>query len=616
MIYNKNIYNSAKYNDSEQKSYTFTTLQLLGPIITLGSQGTSGQVLSSQGGGLPPKWINQSGGLPTLGTALQQLRVNAGGTALEYFTPSSTTLTMGTTTITGGTTGSVLFMGASSVIQQDNANFFWDDTNNVLGIGKNSSFSLQGIGTAKSSLFVKDTTNNLPSIQFENSSANWLLYAGANSTDFSIRSSGSGSPDVISATLTAPANSLRLTSIGVGVGITSPGARLHVKGSGTSSSTSSILLENSAGTEKFRVYDDAAAFSLQSFGVLIGSFVINNSSKNIYYSNDTGGTLTFPNDNLVGAKFNFAGTSKTATNGTVTLLTLNGGFAPTSGTGIYNELTISPTINQIGGANGVTRGIYINPTLTAAADWRALEIANGKFKLTDTYSAGSGSLAGSALDLAATWNTTGNPTAILLNVTNTASGVSSNFIDFQLGGSSQFKVAKFGMITTSAGIILSSAYGINFGNSNGTITSPADGVVLLQNAAASSFGRLQFGGTTAAFPALKRASTALQVRLADDSGFAPLVAADLSLNKTVTAAGTTGAQTINNPIGSVNFAAAATSLVVTNSYVTANSIIIVSVATNDATMTAARTTQTSGSFTIYADMAPTAETRVNFIVIN
>ncbi len=38
-------------------------------------------------------------------------------------------------TIVGGTQGSVLFLGAAGVLAQDNANFFWDDTNNRLGIG-------------------------------------------------------------------------------------------------------------------------------------------------------------------------------------------------------------------------------------------------------------------------------------------------------------------------------------------------------------------------------------------------------------------------------------------------------------------------------------------------
>lgn len=38
----------------------------------------------------------------------------------------------------GPTAGSVLFVGAGGVLQQDNANFFWDDTNNFLGIGTNA----------------------------------------------------------------------------------------------------------------------------------------------------------------------------------------------------------------------------------------------------------------------------------------------------------------------------------------------------------------------------------------------------------------------------------------------------------------------------------------------
>jgi hypothetical protein len=40
--------------------------------------------------------------------------------------------------ITSATAGSVLFAGTSGVLQQDNANLFWDDTNNRLGIGTNT----------------------------------------------------------------------------------------------------------------------------------------------------------------------------------------------------------------------------------------------------------------------------------------------------------------------------------------------------------------------------------------------------------------------------------------------------------------------------------------------
>lgn len=89
-----------------------------------------------------------------------------------------------------------------------------------------------------------------------------------------------------------------------------------------------------------------------------------------------------------------------------------------------------------------------------------------------------------------------------------------------------------------------------------------------------------------------------------------------TFGKTVTPTGTTGAQTINKPCGSVNFAASATSLVVTNSLVTANSIIVCTVGTNDTTMKSVVAVAAAGSFTLTANAAATAETRVNFIVIN
>jgi hypothetical protein len=91
---------------------------------------------------------------------------------------------------------------------------------------------------------------------------------------------------------------------------------------------------------------------------------------------------------------------------------------------------------------------------------------------------------------------------------------------------------------------------------------------------------------------------------------------DIILDKTVTASGTTGAQTINKTVGSVNFAAAASSLVVTNSRVTTASVIIATVATNDTTLKSVVAVAGSGSVTLTANAAATAETRVNFIVIN
>lgn len=90
----------------------------------------------------------------------------------------------------------------------------------------------------------------------------------------------------------------------------------------------------------------------------------------------------------------------------------------------------------------------------------------------------------------------------------------------------------------------------------------------------------------------------------------------LWINSTVTPPGTVGAQTINKGAGAVNFAPAASSLVVTNSLVTADSHVLAIVASNDSTMKAVRVVAGAGSFTLYADTVPSAEARVDFFVIN
>jgi len=90
----------------------------------------------------------------------------------------------------------------------------------------------------------------------------------------------------------------------------------------------------------------------------------------------------------------------------------------------------------------------------------------------------------------------------------------------------------------------------------------------------------------------------------------------IALLATNTAGGTTGAQTINKPSGTVNFAAAATSLVVTNSLCTTSSIVLCDIRTNDTTAVIKNVVPGSGSFTITLNAAATAETSVGFLIIN
>lgn len=61
----------------------------------------------------------------------------------------STGITIGTSAITSGTVGRVLFEGAGNVVQES-ANLFWDNTNNRLGIGGTpGAFTLDVNGTAR-----------------------------------------------------------------------------------------------------------------------------------------------------------------------------------------------------------------------------------------------------------------------------------------------------------------------------------------------------------------------------------------------------------------------------------------------------------------------------------
>lgn len=68
---------------------------------------------------------------------------------------------------------------------------------------------------------------------------------------------------------------------------------------------------------------------------------------------------------------------------------------------------------------------------------------NAKILSSTGYSL-TGADATNGIDIAGTWNTTGNPTGFKFNITNTASGATSLLADLQIGGSSRLSVGKLG----------------------------------------------------------------------------------------------------------------------------------------------------------------------------
>jgi hypothetical protein len=65
----------------------------------------------------------------------------------------------GSTTLSSMTEGSVLFAGVGGILSQDNTNFFWDDTNNRLGIGVTPSVGLHVVSTNGLAYFADNATD-------------------------------------------------------------------------------------------------------------------------------------------------------------------------------------------------------------------------------------------------------------------------------------------------------------------------------------------------------------------------------------------------------------------------------------------------------------------------
>lgn len=111
-----------------------------------------------------------------------------GGGSLETVTTNGNTtdkgivitangLSSNSVTIPTLSTGSMLFAGTTSQIQQDNTNIYWDDTNNRLGIQTNSP------GTP---LDIHSTQNNILSLNNVSTGSSYILFQQNNTTLFKI----------------------------------------------------------------------------------------------------------------------------------------------------------------------------------------------------------------------------------------------------------------------------------------------------------------------------------------------------------------------------------------------------------------------------------------------
>lgn len=96
--------------------------------------------------------------------------------------------------------------------------------------------------------------------------------------------------------------------------------------------------------------------------------------------------------------------------------------------------------------------------------------------------------------------------------------VNGTILEVKLGDDSAYTDLNANAISLTSQIVIGASNSFRF-SGRSRIYSTSDGTVVLSNNGLSDFSRLQFGGTTALFPAIKRSSTDFQFVTADDSAW-------------------------------------------------------------------------------------------------
>jgi hypothetical protein len=190
------------------------------------------------------------------------------------------------------------------------------------------------------------------------------------------------------------------------------------------------------------------------------------------------------------------------------------GSASDSVIALYNNAANDFDRLQFGGTSSSFPSIKRSGTglaLRLADDSGNAQLTLGGPNDTPALTVNAGSVTGSGtttgIDLSGTWNTSGNPTALKLNITNTASGSTAKLIDLQTDSTSRFYVDKAGTIVSPSTIRLdvgSSSAGITLGASaalsistRGALVGASDGNFVFRDSAATGFTSLQLGPSDA-----------------------------------------------------------------------------------------------------------------------
>ena len=350
-----------------------------------------------------PTDVRVTGGTYSSGTAT--FTNNTGGTFSVTGFSTSSSLTVGTTPITSGTVGGILFEGTGNVVQED-SNLFWDNTNKRLGVGITPSYPLDVKSTTGSySLNLQANSDTFrPGIRIEalrstNSGIAFNLfdlYIGQSPTITNVGGFGlygevvsSPSPSYakylyMGANSTTAFNNavFKVDSddkIGIGLsGADRPTARLDVRAQGTLSTDIAFRVRNSADTNNIISISSNGQFTLGLGAVTSGfqAVSIGNVSSSLGLTSVTIGagssaSLASESSLAVGFAANVTG-NRGISLGLLTSTTGDAGIAlgeratvsGVKGISIGSAATVTASNSVMIGGGGVTNAIVYSNAFT------------------------------------------------------------------------------------------------------------------------------------------------------------------------------------------------------------------------------------------------------------
>lgn len=279
-------------------------------------------------------------------------------------------------------TGQVAFGTAANTIGGNN-NLFWDNASTFLGINTNTPNNNLVVNTIVSDggILIKQnntTIGELRRVGTNNYSKLLLINSGIDNIDLNA----------------GGFSYIRQNNFAIGSS-TDSGDKFQVygnsllKGSTNDATATALIVQNLSGANLFRVVNDNTIFlhgttylgssttraRIFSGGSFSESAIISAPANRQVLRVVSGTIANNIDDNS--SVFEVAQTiSSNLTINNVSNTILSGPFSTNGGSVNFNSLLINNTITQNVGANGTTRGIYINPTLNTPFSYRAIEWTN------------------------------------------------------------------------------------------------------------------------------------------------------------------------------------------------------------------------------------------------